>query len=192
MLVDAGADHVVAVDLDEVTIEHVRATYPSVEAIRTEFGDMPIDECSVDLVTSFQVIEHVWDPPAFLRALRRVLVPGGELVLSTPNRLTFTPDSDEPVNPFHVREYAPDELREELQAAGFRVGEILGIHHGPQLRAPEAVLRRPLPEILNEGPPDEWPTGVRPLVHRVQPDWFRVSSGDLDRSLDLVALCRRI
>lgn len=192
MLAEAGAASVVAVDLDEATIAHVRETYPQVEAVHAEFGDMPFEESAFDLVTSFQVIEHVWDPAAFVRSLRRVLVPAGELVLSTPNRLTFTPDHDEPVNPFHVKEYAPDELREELHAAGFRVGGMLGVHHGPQLRAPETVLRRPLPDVLNDAPPDEWPAGIRPLVHRVQPEWFRISSGDLDRALDLIALCRRI
>jgi hypothetical protein len=121
-----------------------------------------------------------------------VLVPGGELILSTPNRLTFTPDSDEPVNPFHVKEYAPDELREELHAAGFRVGGMLGVHHGPQLRAAEVVLRRPLTDVLNGAPPEDWPAGIRPLVHRVQPGWFRLTSTGLERSLDLIALCRRI
>lgn len=191
MLADAGAERVLAVDLDAATIAHVRATYPQVEAIQAEFGAMPVEETSVDLVTSFQVIEHVWDPPTFLRALRRVLVPGGELVLSTPNRLTFTPHHDHPVNPFHVKEYAPEELREELRAAGFRVGAILGLHHGPRLRAAETVLRRSLPEVLNGSPPEGWPAGVRALVHRVEPDWFRLSSTGLERSLDLVALCRR-
>lgn len=191
MLAHAGARRVVAVDLDAATIDHVRASYLQVEAVQAEFGSMPVDEASIDLVTSFQVVEHVWDPSGFLRSLRRVLVPGGELVLSTPNRLTFTPHHDHPVNPFHVKEYAPDELREELEAAGFRVGAILGIHHGPRLRAAEAVLRRPLPEVLNETTPDDWPPGVRALVHRISPDWFRLRSDGLDRSLDLIALCRR-
>lgn len=192
MLAAAGAAAVVAVDLDEASVAHVRASYPAVEALHAEFTDMPLDQGSIDLVTSFQVIEHVWDPPSFLRSLRRVLVPGGELLLSTPNRLTFTPDSDEPVNPFHVKEYAPEELREELHAAGFRVGGMLGVHHGAQLRAAEVVLRRPLPDVLNDAPPEDWPSGIRPLVHRVQPDWFRLTSTGLERSLDLIALCRRI
>ncbi|GMM92108.1 bifunctional 2-polyprenyl-6-hydroxyphenol methylase/3-demethylubiquinol 3-O-methyltransferase UbiG [Qipengyuania sp. MTN3-11] len=49
-----------------------------------------LDIGSFDLVTALEVIEHVADKPAFLRALAERLAPGGLMILSTPNR---TPQS---------------------------------------------------------------------------------------------------
>jgi hypothetical protein len=52
-------------------------------------------------------------------------VPGGLLVLSTPNALHSRPVNGVPANPFHVHEYLPDELVGEL-GAGFDVDQLLG------------------------------------------------------------------
>ena len=46
-----------------------------------------------------------------------MLRPGGRLLVTTPNRLTFSPGRDTPLNPFHTRELAPAELA-ELVARG--------------------------------------------------------------------------
>lgn len=77
---------------------HVSGIEPSAWAIkwsRKELGDLHIqhgdytvlntmDEGSVDVITAFDVIEHVLDPVDFLRAIHRVLKPGGMLILTTP------------------------------------------------------------------------------------------------------------
>ena len=57
--------------------------------------------------------------------LHRILVPGGSLLLSTPNANYSQPVDGVPANPFHVHEYTPDELRGEL-AAYFQVESLLG------------------------------------------------------------------
>jgi SAM-dependent methyltransferase len=197
-LARAGAAQVTAVDVDPSVVAHVNRTYPEVEAVEAELGTLPFPDGAFDLIVSFQVIEHVWDIPAYLVSLRRVLAPGGEVMIATPNRITFTPGSETPVNPFHFREFAPDELRDELERAGFKVGALLGLHHGRRLRALETLYGlRPatgwssLPRLLAERPPREWPPGLRPLVHRVRAPWFRLRADQLQESLDLIALCRR-
>jgi 2-polyprenyl-6-hydroxyphenyl methylase/3-demethylubiquinone-9 3-methyltransferase len=48
-------------------------------------GDVQELEGQYDLVTCMEVIEHVADPPAFVKALGKRLAPGGLLVMSTPN-----------------------------------------------------------------------------------------------------------
>jgi SAM-dependent methyltransferase len=63
-----------------------------------------------DYIVSFQVIEHIEDDKALVREMARVLRPGGKLILTTPNRaMSLTR------NPWHVREYSPDELTALLQ-----------------------------------------------------------------------------
>ncbi|HEX2029690.1 MAG TPA: class I SAM-dependent methyltransferase [Nitriliruptorales bacterium] len=189
LLAAAGASRVVGVDLDLAAVAHVARTYPAVAAVRAELSRLPFEDGRFDLVVSLQVIEHVWDVPRYLASLARVLRPDGELLLATPNRLTFSPVSA-PLNPFHVREFAPDELVEELASAGLRVGSVLGVHHGARLRTVERLLRRPLPQVLAATPPARWPAGMRALVHRVGTAWFQVRADRLHDSLDLIALCR--
>ena len=60
------------------------------------------------MTVSLQVLEHIWTPGDFVRELDRVTRPGGTLVLSTPNRLTFSPGlarRERPSNLYHCREY---------------------------------------------------------------------------------------
>lgn len=195
MLADAGARRVVGADLDEAVVRHVAATYGAdrrgrVEAVACELRDLPLADDEVDLAVSFQVIEHLHDIPGYLTSLRRVTRPGGEVLIATPNRLTFTPGSAVPVNPFHTREFTADELRDELEAAGLRVPLVLGVHHGPRIRAAETAMRRPFTEPMTTRPPAEWPRWYRWLVHRTDVDDFEIRADDVDRSLDLIAVCR--
>jgi ubiquinone/menaquinone biosynthesis C-methylase UbiE len=64
-----------------------------------------IADNSFDTVICFQVIEHIKDDDALLREIKRVLKPGGRLLLTTPNKLTSLTR-----NPFHEREYLPEEM----------------------------------------------------------------------------------
>jgi 2-polyprenyl-3-methyl-5-hydroxy-6-metoxy-1,4-benzoquinol methylase len=59
-----------------------------------------------DIVVSFQVIEHIADDRLFLQELHRVLKPGGQAIISTPN-IHFSLSR----NPWHVREYTPEQLK---------------------------------------------------------------------------------
>lgn len=189
----AGADRVVGVDLDPPTVAHARARYAAgddhLEVLEAELTDLPLADAEVAACVSFQVIEHLHDIPGYLRELRRVTHRDGTIVISTPNRLTFTPNADTPVNPFHTREFSPKELREELTSAGLTVRWLAGIHHGASLLAEQAALGIDLLATLTTTPPDEWPDEVRALVHRVESRMFDVHDSDLDASLDLIAVC---
>src|SRR6185503_1227303 len=99
---------------------------------------LPLPDDAVDVVVNFQVIEHLWDQGQFLRECARVLRPGGELLISTPNRITFSPGRDTPLNPFHTRELNAAELTELLVEAGFTVTTMTGVRHGPRLAALDA------------------------------------------------------
>lgn len=193
MLATAGARRVIGADLEPDVVDHARRTYADaagpIEVHACELMELPLADDEVDLTVSFQVIEHLHDVPGYLASLRRVTRPGGQVWIATPNRLTFTPDSDVPVNPFHTREFTAPELRDELTASGLRVASMLGVGHGPSLRAVELATRSSFPDLLAGSPPRDWPGWLRRVVHRVTPDHFVVGDTDLDTSLDLLAVC---
>lgn len=62
--------------------------------------DTGFADSSFDAIVCSDVIEHVDDPQAMLREIRRLLVPGGRLVITTPIRF-----SEEPLDPMHVQEW---------------------------------------------------------------------------------------
>lgn len=68
-----------------------------------------------DCVVSFQVLEHVWDIAAYLAECRRLLAPGGRLLLSTHRVWLYHP------HPTDFRRWTCDGLRRELEANGFEV-----------------------------------------------------------------------
>ncbi|RMI35422.1 class I SAM-dependent methyltransferase [Nocardia stercoris] len=184
------ATKVTGVDYDTSAVEHVRAAYPRVHMIQGNLADLPLPDASVDVVVNFQVIEHLWDQAQFLRECLRVLRPGGELLISTPNRITFSPGRDTPLNPFHTRELNADEMRELLVEAGFRVDLLTGVHHGPALAALDAkwggsIIDAQIQRALAGEP---WPAELAADVAAVRIDDFVLTPEDIDASLDLVAI----
>jgi SAM-dependent methyltransferase len=77
--------------------------------VRADLRGIPLASRSFDLIVSFQVIEHLEDPSAYLEAISRLLTPDGTALITTPNLLT----SDK-INPFHVHEYQSEELSQCL------------------------------------------------------------------------------
>jgi SAM-dependent methyltransferase len=112
-----AARRVVGVDVSPRAIELAQQRAPggSPEFLVTSGGALPFPDASFDLVTSFQVLEHVPDPSPYLGEIRRVLRPGGTLILTTPNAAVRLFPGMRPWNRFHVREYLPAELRELLE-----------------------------------------------------------------------------
>jgi SAM-dependent methyltransferase len=109
MLIEAGA-RPIGIDYDWRTLQEIRRGQAHARLMAADAMRLPLETASVDHVVSFETIEHVPDARAFVGELRRVLKPGGQLVLSTPNR-AFGPFERHTSNRFHVREFSVDELR---------------------------------------------------------------------------------
>ncbi|WP_375295812.1 class I SAM-dependent methyltransferase [Gordonia westfalica] len=196
MIADAGASSVVCVDYDTSAVEHTRRRYPELVVHQGNLIDLPLADASVDLVVNFQVIEHLWDQAKFIAECRRVLRPGGRLLISTPNRITFSPGRDTPLNPFHTRELNAAELTELLVEGGFALDAMLGVHHGPRLAALDEKWGGSLIDAQIEralaGEP--WPAELVDDVAAVTAEDFAVldaRDSDIDASLDLFAVATR-
>ncbi len=189
-LIAGVASMVIGLDYDELTAAHVRGGYPSVRVARANLAHLPVGTGSVDVVANLQVIEHLWDQAGFLRECARVLRPGGRLLITTPNRITFSPGRDTPLNPFHTRELAAAELRDLLTEAGFSVSMLAGLHHGPMLRALDAayggsIIEAQVARAVADAP---WPPDLLADVAAISTADFEIHEGDIDASLDLVAV----
>jgi SAM-dependent methyltransferase len=194
LLAEAGAHRVIGADLDPGVVAHAERTYaahdPRITVLAAELMSLPLEDDEVDLTVSFQVIEHLHDVPGYLRSLLRVTRPGGTVLISTPNLLTFRPDPEAPRNPFHTREFTPEELASELTSAGLELVQLLGVHHGPRLAALEQRTGRRFTDLLTASEPASWPPSLRRTVHEVEASWFELRADDLRGCLDLIATCR--
>jgi SAM-dependent methyltransferase len=179
---------VTGVDLEEPVIRRAASRYPRARFDAANLVSLPYPDGAFDAVVSLQVIEHLHSPQEFLVECARVLAPGGVIIVSTPNRLTFSPDGIR--NPFHTFEFAPEELRTTI-AQQFSSIELAGTFHRARLRLLEMILRKPFPERLIEQPVPEWPGWLRGAVERVRPSDFAIRGRRLERSLDLIAIARR-
>ena len=108
MLEEANA-WAVGVDYDREALGDVRRRLPTTRLARADGMRLPFNGGSFETVVSFETLEHVTDARALVFELRRVLRPGGYLVLSTPNR-SFGPQDHHTANKFHIREFTANEL----------------------------------------------------------------------------------
>ncbi|HEY1242463.1 MAG TPA: methyltransferase domain-containing protein [Bryobacteraceae bacterium] len=113
------ADSVVGADIAPEAVDYAREHYrsPNLQFEQASCTALPHPPASFDLVVAFEVIEHLADWREMLREARRLLAPGGQFIVSTPNRLYYTESRGESgANPFHVHEFDFDEFRRELAA----------------------------------------------------------------------------
>lgn len=104
---------VTALDADAGAVELARSRGSAVDFHFGTVPPLPFETAAFDTVVSFETIEHLEADREFVAEIRRVLKPGGALLLSTPNKEVSSPDGPPP-NPWHVREYRLGGLRELL------------------------------------------------------------------------------
>jgi 2-polyprenyl-3-methyl-5-hydroxy-6-metoxy-1,4-benzoquinol methylase len=126
ILADAGAAMVVGIDAsgEAVCAAQRQFSRPGLWWFQADGTRLPLADESFDVISTFETLEHIPANERFVAELARVTRPRGRLILSTPNLLVTR---HYPRNPYHVREFEPDELVDLLRGYYRRV-DLLGQH----------------------------------------------------------------
>jgi len=197
-----------AVDKIKPVIDDLKVKYPAGKFVSMNIP--PLNGLSADTydrVFSFQVIEHINDDVLFLKEIHRVMRPGGIALITTPNRKMSLSR-----NPWHIREYLPNELKLLAQKI-FAHAEMKGITGNDkvmayyeenkksvhrvtrwdflnlQYRLPAAVLKVPY-EILNRWNRNKLQAGDNKLVTNIHHSDYIVVD-DASDALDLLLIVRK-
>ena len=125
-LLSARAAQVCGLDVSEEAIAHARRRYVA-DNLSFECGnatELPYPDDSFDAVVSFETLEHLEAQDRLLAEFRRVLRSDGFLLISSPDRKTYSDETGYD-NPYHVRELYRDEF-EALLARHFPAFHLWG------------------------------------------------------------------
>jgi len=132
-LLAQSAASVDGVDISEQAISHARQRYAKLENVNYHLADctsLPFADDEFDRVVSFETLEHLAEQDQLMAEFRRVLKPDGCLILSSPDKATYS-DGQEGNNEFHVRELYRDEfvtLIDKYFPASHLLGQKLMFH----------------------------------------------------------------
>ena len=111
-MLSSAASRVIGVDISESTIQSAALKYKK-ENLEFKVGDctsIPLSDSSIEVVISFETIEHIIEQDKFIQEIKRVLTPDGLLILSSPNRDIFSSYTGTE-NEYHLKELNELELR---------------------------------------------------------------------------------
>jgi ubiquinone/menaquinone biosynthesis C-methylase UbiE len=133
----------VGIDVSSDALVYARAHYPIPNAafLAASATSVPFPAASFDLVTAFEVIEHLDNWHDLLIEARRVLRPDGTFLVSTPNKLYYAESrAAQGPNPFHTHEFEFEEFRDALTAVFPRVTMLLQNRLESQAFYPHAIF----------------------------------------------------
>jgi SAM-dependent methyltransferase len=113
----AHAQSVTGVDVAPEALAYASENFSraNVRWVQGSATALPFASASFDLLVAFEVIEHLSDWRSMLEETARVMAPGGQLIVSTPNKHFYAQTRrDSGPNPFHEHEFEYDEFREAL------------------------------------------------------------------------------
>jgi SAM-dependent methyltransferase len=119
VLVEEGWD-ATATDYCESAVEVARER--GLTAVRADARALPFEPGSVDLVTAFDVLEHIREDHLVAEEIARVLAPGGHALIAVPCDMALWSAHDDAVG--HVRRYARESLTVVVERAGLKVDRV--------------------------------------------------------------------
>jgi SAM-dependent methyltransferase len=144
-----GAATVLGLDVSAEALRFARLNYslPNAGFLQASCAALPFQGGSFDLVTMFEVIEHIKEWRECLLEIRRVLAPAGQCVISTPNRDYYAESRGTTgPNPYHEHEFSFEEFGAELRAvfphvSMFVQNHVEGLVFQPARTSPQAEAR---------------------------------------------------
>lgn len=118
---------VIGVDIDDDAISHAQQRYADQTNLEFQTADcteLPFGADRFDLIVCFETLEHLIAQQSMMSGFRRVLKPGGMLILSSPDKAEYS-DKQGFQNEFHVKELYRDELQ-NLISKDFPACRLLG------------------------------------------------------------------
>jgi ubiquinone/menaquinone biosynthesis C-methylase UbiE len=163
------AKKVFGVDISKETIGYAQKKYGSdnIEYLTGSAESIPLPDQSIDIVVSFETVEHISDYEKFLREIKRVLTPDGVLIMSTPNDTVF-PEG----NTFHTKEFSATEY-DELIGTYFRYSQMLYQDNW----VTSAVFNK---ELIASSSLDK---SIKEIEN------YKITGSNSDKSLYLIAVC---
>jgi len=181
------AKKAVGIDYDKEIISYAKNKYQkdNLGFYAINVKDLSSLSNKFDAICSFQVIEHISDTKAFLEQIKDLLAGKGIFICSTPNRSDASPNSDTPLNRFHVKEYLINEFK-ELLGTHFSKVEVFGLKRGKRLnfyrRLKKIGLFNFSPTCINP---------VKRFYDRIDCGDFIVVKDKLNTALDFIAVCNK-
>lgn len=192
-----GCASIVGVDISDDAVAFAQERYHapnlSYQAIRPlPEHQAPFDEGSFDVITSFQVVEHIWEVASYVDELHRLLAPGGTAIVATPDRATRLFRGQRPWNRYHVVEYDDASFRQVLRAR-FPSVEMHYMGAEPDVEALELrrarLLRLATYPITFPSAPERWRARGLDLLKALQTRRSRTAPATpIDHGFDLDAV----
>jgi len=112
-LISTRAQKVTGVDIDPATVQNAIDKYqaPNLTFLQGSADKIPVADSSVDVVVSFETIEHHDKHEEMMKEIKRVLKPGGVMIMSSPEKT-----GDVSFNEFHVKELSRSEFIDLVRA----------------------------------------------------------------------------
>ncbi|MFT5208143.1 MAG: 2-polyprenyl-3-methyl-5-hydroxy-6-metoxy-1,4-benzoquinol methylase [Candidatus Omnitrophota bacterium] len=185
------AKHVTAIDLFEENSKKAALKYAKANLVFKAMNacELEFDDQSIDIVCSFQVIEHIPEKqlPAYAQEIKRVLKPGGIAFISTLNlKNNKKPGIFYNKSPHHDKEFEPQEYK-EFFANYFDDFKLMGLYPNTSMRVAERLKKsgvfKWIPEVMN--PIQKYYANIS--EHNFQ--WLEQSQ--LDQCIDLMAVLKK-
>ncbi len=128
-LLAESAHSVIGLDSSFEAIAYASASCSKADFLAASAAEMPFRSGAFDLITAFELIEHLADSALLLSEAARVLSPDGVFLVSTPNKIAYADArTGSGPNPFHLHEFELDEF-EQVLAKHFSFVKVLSQNH---------------------------------------------------------------